>query len=132
MSYLDALRNKKVKNILSFTPTIITNLTIIPLVKNASITDESQTIKSLVDSLNAGMAPTYIPGQSSKYRHIDDTGLFSVKLFPEPEPTHKCYCPVCGTDQPIDWLHYPGETHKKLGCSVCRAQSNVYEAYKIN
>ena len=84
-------------------------------------------IKELMDSLNKEMAPNYKPG---KYRPIDDSGSFSVNLFPAPRLTHKCYCSRCGTDQLIDWIKYPEHQQKKLGCIKCRTRIDVQSAYK--
>ena len=90
------------------------------------IRSDGMSVKALVDSLNEKMSPSWASGQPSRYRHIDDTGSFSVNLFPTRKPTHAARCDKCTCYRSVEWLK------GVLCCVECQTPVDVYSAYEVN
>jgi len=138
MSYLDVLKNRNVKNISLSTITILTNLTIIPPLYSEVTTQNSY------NSHNSNSKDVKIKNTTSAntphWNKLEATGKIALRKIntavglPTKAPvlTHKAYCSKCNRDSFISWSDYPDVGNKQLGCSICKTQIEVSQAYSIN
>jgi len=133
MSYLDALRKKNVKKILTSYDYVYYNFNDYSLLKDKNMVNNRNNRNNHNRKVSENKNKSASTDRIFKLRStpINDTIPWNINLFPKRELTHKCYCSHCGTDNYIDWFSYPDQQYKKLGCLVCKTRIDVYSAYEV-